>query len=89
VLLLKGHRTVVSDGATAYVNRTGDSSLSKAGSGDVLAGILGSLIGQGMPPFDAACLAAHLHGLAGERAGKRLGRRGVLARDVIEAMGRA
>jgi len=86
VVLLKGHRTVVTDGTKYYLNHTGDSSLSKAGAGDVLSGILASLIGQGMPPFDAACAAAHLHGRAGELAGDKLGRRCVLARDVIEAI---
>jgi NAD(P)H-hydrate epimerase len=86
VMVLKGHRTVVTDGQKVYVNHTGDSSLSKAGAGDVLSGILASLIGQGMERFDAACAAVHLHGRAGEIAGKRLGRRSVLARDVIEAI---
>jgi NAD(P)H-hydrate epimerase len=86
VIVLKGHRTVVTDAENLYVNHTGDSSLSKAGAGDVLSGMLVSLIGQGMPPFDAACAAVHLHGLAGEIAGKRLGRRSVLARDVIAAI---
>jgi ADP-dependent NAD(P)H-hydrate dehydratase len=86
VMVLKGHRTVVTDGEKVYVNHTGDSSLSKAGAGDVLSGILASLIGQGMERFDAACAAVHLHGRAGELAGKRLGRRSVLARDVIESL---
>ncbi|MGA2439788.1 MAG: NAD(P)H-hydrate dehydratase [Tepidisphaeraceae bacterium] len=86
VIVLKGHRTVVTDSEKVYVNHTGDSSLSKAGAGDVLSGMLASLIGQGMSPFDAACAAVHLHGLAGEIAGKRLGRRSVLARDVIAAI---
>jgi NAD(P)H-hydrate epimerase len=89
VVLLKGHRTVVADGRRVYVNATGDSSLSKGGTGDVLSGMIGSLIGQGMDPFDAACLGAHLHGRAGEIAGKRLGRRSVLARDVIDAISEA
>jgi NAD(P)H-hydrate epimerase len=84
VVVLKGHRTVVTDGSRVFINTTGDSSLSKAGAGDVLSGILASLIGQGMERFEAACAAVHLHGKAGERAGKRLGRRSVLARDVIE-----
>jgi NAD(P)H-hydrate repair Nnr-like enzyme with NAD(P)H-hydrate dehydratase domain len=53
----------------------------------VLSGMLASLIGQGMAPFDAACAAVHLHGRAGELAGKRLGRRSVLARDVIDEIG--
>jgi NAD(P)H-hydrate epimerase len=86
VIVLKGHRTVVTDAEKVYVNHTGDSSLSKAGAGDVLSGMLASLIGQGMAPLDAACAAVHSHGLAGEIAGKRLGRRSVLARDVIAAI---
>jgi hydroxyethylthiazole kinase-like uncharacterized protein yjeF len=90
-VLLKGHRTVIVDagGARHRVNRTGDSSLSKAGAGDVLAGLIGSLIGQGMKVFDAACAGAWIHGRAGETAGESLGRRGVLARDVIDAIPRA
>lgn len=85
-LLLKGHRTVVTDGHRAYFNTTGDSTLSKAGTGDVLCGILATLLAQEMLPFDAAALASHLHGLAGERAGQRLGRRSPLARDIIDAL---
>jgi ADP-dependent NAD(P)H-hydrate dehydratase len=83
VVLLKGHRTVVADGNRVYVNHTGDSSLSKAGAGDVLSGMIAALLAVGMDRFAAACLAAHLHGRAGELAGQRLGRRCVLARDVI------
>ena len=84
--MLKGHRTVVTDGERVYVNRTGDSSLSKAGAGDVLSGLIGSLLGQHMDRFDAACAGVYLHGKAGESAGKKLGRRCVLARDVIDAL---
>jgi NAD(P)H-hydrate epimerase len=84
IVVLKGHRTVVTDSRKVYVNHTGDSSLSKAGAGDVLSGILASLIGQGMDRFDAACAAVHLHGKCGEMAGRRLGRRSVLATDVID-----
>jgi hydroxyethylthiazole kinase-like uncharacterized protein yjeF len=87
IVVLKGHRTVVTDSRRVYINTTGDSSLSKAGAGDVLSGILASLIGQGMDRFEAACAAVHLHGKAGELAGKKLGLRSVLARDVIDAIG--
>lgn len=87
VVLLKGKRTVIADGRRVYVNTTGDSSLSKGGTGDVLAGIIGSLIGQGMERFEAASLGAWIHGRAGEIAGKKLGPRSVLARDVVEAIG--
>lgn len=86
VIVLKGHHTVVTDGKNLYINHTGDSSLSKAGAGDVLSGILASLIGQKMSPFDAACAAVHLHGQAGEQAGKKLGRRSVLAHDVVDTI---
>jgi NAD(P)H-hydrate epimerase len=85
-IVLKGHRTVVTDGENVYLNRTGDSSLSKAGAGDVLSGIIGTLLAQKMPPFDAACAGVWIHGKAGEIAGQKLGRRSVLARDVIDAL---
>ena len=86
VLVLKGQGTVVTDGRRVYVNPTGDSSLAKAGTGDVLTGMVASLIGQGMDRFDAACAATYLHGRAGELAGQRLGRRCVLSEDVIRAI---
>jgi len=89
VIVLKGHETVVADGGRVYVNHTGDSSLSKAGAGDVLSGMIGALLGQKMGGFDAACLGVWLHGKAGEMAGERLGRRSVLARDVIETLPKA
>lgn len=87
VVLLKGRRTVISDGERFRINTTGDNSLAKAGTGDVLAGLIGSLLAQGMPPFDAAVCGAHYHGLAGEAAGRALGRRAVLASDVAERLG--
>jgi NAD(P)H-hydrate epimerase len=89
VLVLKGERTVVTDGKQTYLNHTGDSSLSKGGSGDLLSGMIGCLLGQKIEPFAAACLAVHLHGRAGEIAGESLGRRSVLSRDVIAALTKA
>ena len=88
VIVLKGHRTVVSDGDRYFVNATGDNSLAKAGSGDVLSGLIGSLLAQGMTLFDAAVCGVHYHGLAGEAAGHDLGRRGVLSHDVAERLPR-
>ncbi len=88
-ILLKGSRTVVTDGQRVYINHTGDSSLAKAGTGDVLSGMIGCLLGQKMTPFDAACCGAHLHGRAGEIAGEKLGQRCVLAHDVIDAIPQA
>jgi NAD(P)H-hydrate epimerase len=86
IVVLKGDRTVVTDGDSVYVNGTGNSALSKAGSGDVLSGILGCLLGQKMDPFDAACAAVRIHGLAGEVAGEQRGLRSVLAREIIDAI---
>jgi NAD(P)H-hydrate epimerase len=89
IVLLKGHRTVITDGTRTALNRTGDSTLSKAGAGDVLAGLIGSLIGQGMSAFDAAVAGAWIHGVAGERVGRERGRRGGLAREVCDAIPKA
>src|SRR5688500_4589466 len=89
VVVLKGHRTVVTDGRRVYVNQSGDSTLSKAGTGDVLSGIVGTLLAQGVDGFDAASIGVHLHGRAGEIAGKRFGRRSALAREVIDSIGEA
>jgi ADP-dependent NAD(P)H-hydrate dehydratase len=89
VVVLKGERTVVTDGRRVYVNQTGNSALAKAGTGDVLSGILGTLLAQKMDRFDAACLAVHLHGRAGELAGGTIGMRSTLARDVVDAIAAA
>jgi hydroxyethylthiazole kinase-like uncharacterized protein yjeF len=68
-VLLKGDATVVADAdGTAYVNGTGTSWLATAGTGDVLAGILGAVLATGLPPAEAAALAAHVHGRAGQLA---------------------
>ncbi|MFD9128729.1 NAD(P)H-hydrate dehydratase [Kitasatospora sp. NPDC059571] len=68
-VLLKGSTTVVADpGGAVRVNPTGTSWLATAGSGDVLAGLAGSLLAAGLAPLDAASVAAYLHGLAGRRA---------------------
>ncbi|MEU6234701.1 NAD(P)H-hydrate dehydratase [Kitasatospora sp. NPDC047058] len=68
-VLLKGSTTVVADpGGAARVNPTGTSWLATAGSGDVLAGLAGSLLAAGLPVLDAASVAAYLHGLAGRHA---------------------
>ncbi len=89
VVLLKGARTVITDGDRVFLNSTGDSSLAKAGTGDVLSGMIGCLLGQKMSGFDAACAASHLHGRAGEIAGEKFGRRCVLSHDVIDAIPQA
>lgn len=86
IIVLKGYRTVITDGKRVAINHTGNSSLSKAGAGDVLSGIIGTLLAQEMDPFDAAMLGVYLHGRAGEIAGERLGMRSVLANDVVASL---
>jgi hydroxyethylthiazole kinase-like uncharacterized protein yjeF len=89
VVVLKGNKSVVTDGTRTYVNYSGDCSLAKAGTGDVLAGMIGTLLAQQMEAFEAACLAVYLHGRAGELAGKKISKRSVLASDVILAISEA
>lgn len=82
VVVLKGHGTLVGDGARCFTNRTGNPGMATGGSGDVLAGLLAALLAQGLSPFDAARLAAHVHGKAGDRVARRLGGVGLLASDL-------
>ncbi|MBL8735235.1 MAG: NAD(P)H-hydrate dehydratase [Planctomycetes bacterium] len=82
VVVLKGAGTLVGDGARWFQNRTGNPGLGTGGSGDVLAGLLGALLAQGLAPFDAACLAVHVHGAAGDRVARRIGERGLIASDL-------
>ncbi|CAN5600989.1 hypothetical protein BH11PLA2_BH11PLA2_20580 [soil metagenome] len=83
VLLLKGHRTVISDGVNTTVNATGNPGMATGGSGDVLTGVIAALMGQGLSAFDAAVLAAHVHGLAGDLAAKALGEVSLTAVDIL------
>lgn len=86
VVVLKGQHSVVSDGRQVYVNHTGNPALATAGSGDVLTGVIASLIGQGMAPFDAAVLGVHLHGLAADLWAKQHGTSGLTARDLADLL---
>ncbi len=86
--LLKGNATLVDDGTTMHVNVTGTSALATAGTGDVLSGVIATLLAQGLSPVDAARAGAYWHGLAGQRAARER-RVGVVAGDVAEALGPA
>lgn len=88
IVVLKGHRTVVTDGARLYVNATGNPGMATGGTGDVLTGVIAALIGQGLGPFDAACLGVHEHGRAGDRAAKLRGQIGMTADDVVDQLWR-
>ncbi len=84
-LVLKGFRTIIANpSGKIFVNTTGNPGMATAGMGDLLAGMIGSLIGQGIDFEKSIRLAVYLHGQAGDRVAKRLGDRGLLATDVIE-----
>ncbi|MCX7388645.1 MAG: NAD(P)H-hydrate dehydratase [Planctomycetota bacterium] len=85
-VVLKGPRTVVTNGTRLFVNATGNSGMATAGSGDVLTGIVASLLGQKMHAFEAAALAVNAHGRAGNFAAFELGQRGMIASDLMMAL---
>ena len=84
ILVLKGDKTIVADSGKVYVNRTGNPGMATAGTGDVLTGIIASLIGQGYDIFDASQLGVHIHGLAGDIAANKKGEISMIASDIIE-----
>ncbi len=85
ILVLKGPGTVTaSPDGTAYLNTTGNSGMAKGGSGDVLSGMVLSLLGQQMEPVRAAALAVWLHGFAGDLCREELGEFGMLPSDMLE-----
>ncbi|MDO5717306.1 MAG: NAD(P)H-hydrate dehydratase, partial [Tissierellia bacterium] len=85
VLLLKGHRTIVTTGSETYINTTGNPGMATAGSGDVLTGMVGALLCR-TDPFTAAKMGACIHGLAGDVAKERWGEESLLARDLIDSI---
>jgi NAD(P)H-hydrate epimerase len=85
VLLLKGHDTVVTDGARFKVNCTGNPGMATGGMGDVLSGIIGAYLAQGADPFLAAAAGAYVHGLAADLVRKRKGFH-MVASDLIETL---
>ena len=88
ILLRKGYRTLITDGVACFENRTGNPGMATGGSGDVLAGIILSLLGQGVPPLEAAAAGAWLHGAAGDICAEKLGEYGMLPGDLVEELPR-
>lgn len=83
VIVLKGHRTVVSDGQKTVVNTTGNPGMATGGSGDVLTGLIASLVCQNLSPFESAQLGVYLHGLAGDIAAESLGHESLTAGGLV------
>lgn len=89
VLVLKGKNTVVTSAdGEVRINTSGSHALAKGGSGDVLAGVIASLMAQGHDGFTAATIGVYVHGLAGERLAERYGAHGALPSDLPEEIGR-
>lgn len=88
VVALKGARTVVArpDDGAVFVNPTGNPGMATGGTGDVLAGLCGALLAQGLSPTDAAVAGVYVHGLAGDLAAKRTGEMGLVASDLLAGL---
>ncbi len=85
-VVLKGSNTVVVDTKNYYINKSGNPGMATAGSGDVLAGIIGSFIGQKLNLFDAAKFAVWIHGVAGDLAAKEKTQLSLIASDIINKL---
>jgi len=87
VLVLKGSPTLIAGpSGECYLNPTGNNGMATGGSGDVLSGIIGSFMAQGMSPLNAAIAGVYLHGMAGDIAAESLGTRSLIAGDVTSAL---
>jgi NAD(P)H-hydrate epimerase len=83
IVVLKGHKTCITDGTRQALNTTGNPGMATGGTGDVLTGLITALACQGLAPFDAARLGVYVHGLAGDLAAAELGQLGLTAGDLI------
>lgn len=88
IVALKGHNTVITDGEKTYVNTTGNPGMAVGGSGDVLAGVITGLLGQGINPLEAAACGVWLHGAAGDLCARELGQYGMLPGDMLNVLPR-
>jgi ADP-dependent NAD(P)H-hydrate dehydratase len=89
IVVLKGHKTIVTDGHDLYVNITGNPGMATGGCGDVLTGIITALAGQHLSPFAAAQLGVYVHGLAGDLAAHELGETSLIASDLLRYLSAA
>lgn len=86
IVVLKGANTVVTNGEDVFVNTTGNAGMAMGGTGDMLAGIIGSFIAQGMDAFSSAKCAVYIHGLCGDITAKELSQRGMTVDDMLELL---
>ena len=86
IVVLKGNRTIVTDGTNTYVNRTGNPGMATGGSGDVLTGVITGLLGQDLSPLEAAVLGVHVHGIAGDVARDQYGELSMVAENIKNSL---
>ncbi len=89
VVVLKGHRTLITDGVRTECNETGNPGMATGGAGDVLTGIITALLCQGLEGWEAARLGVHIHGLAGDHAARRYSQIAMTALDLVHCLGDA
>lgn len=88
-VVLKGKDTIVADKNSTYVNPTGNAGMAKGGSGDVLSGIISSLMAQGVGVTTAACMGVYIHGLSGDMAADDLSKTSMLPSDIVKYLPKA
>lgn len=88
ILLLKGPRTIITDGENTYLSAVGNPGMATGGTGDVLAGVIVSLLGQNVMPLEAAACGAWIHGSAGDLAAAEIGEYGLAPGDLLERIPR-
>ncbi len=88
-LVLKGNRTLVSDGKDLFENKTGNPGMATAGAGDVLSGVIAGLMAQGVKAFEAARAGVYLHGLAADLAVKDKTQSCLIASDILDYLPKA
>lgn len=84
IVVVKGPRSLVTDGTQSIENETGNPGMATGGAGDVLTGVVTSLLGQMSSAFEAVCAAVYVHGLAGDLARNRFGERSMTAEDIVD-----
>ena len=89
ILILKGHHSIITDGANTEINQTGNPGMATGGSGDVLTGIITAFIARGVTPFEAAVLGVKIHGVAGDIAAEKSGMESLTAGSIIESLPQA
>ncbi len=85
-VLLKGAGTIITDGSNLFENSTGNPGMATGGSGDVLTGVVAALVAQRLDHFEAGCLGAYVHGLAGDLAARKYGQISMTAGDIVSCL---